>query len=168
MPIKDFPQPDIISIGDDLRLRRYDGIHYFAYGWYQDPDTLWMVNADRTPYSKEQTDRMYAYLNDHGELYFIELLQAGEFVPVGDVTFWDDDMPIVIGPPECRGKGIGRRVVQALIERGRSLGFSKLSAGDIYDWNLPSRTLFTSMGFQPCMKTEHGYRYELDLTATEV
>ena len=77
-------------------------------------------------------------------------------------------MPIVIGSPECRGKGIGRRVVQALIERGRSLCFSKISAGDIYDWNLPSRTLFTSMGFQPSMKTEHGYRYELALTTTEV
>lgn len=168
MPIPGVMQPDVIPIGSDLRLRRYDGIHHFAYSWYRDPDTLWMVSADRTPYPEEQTDRMYAYLNDHGELYFIEILQNGSFIPVGDVAFWDDDMPIVIGVPEFRGRGIGRRVVQALIERGRRLGFSKVSAGDIYDWNIPSRTLFTSLGFLPKAKTAHGSRYELDITSIEV
>ena len=168
MPIAGIDQPHMIPIGDDLRLRKYDGIHDFAYSWYQDPDTLWMVSADRTPYPEEQTDRMYAYLNDHGELYFIEIIQNGVFIPVGDVAFWNDDMPIVIGLPEYRGKGIGKRVVQALIDRGRSLGFSKISGGEIYDWNTPSRTLFTSLGFVPCEKTEHGFRYELDLTTTEV
>ena len=168
MPIQGTLQPNIIPIGDDLRLRKYDGVHDFAYAWYQDPDTIWLVSADRTPYPKEQTDRMYTYLNDHGELYFIEMMQNGIFVPVGDVTFWDDDMPIVIGPPEYRGKGIGRRVAQALIARGQSLGFSKISAGDIYDWNEPSRALFTSLGFVPREKTKHGSRYELNLTSREV
>jgi len=168
MPIPGICQPDIIPIGNDLRLRKYDGIHDFAYAWYRDPDTLWLVSADRTPYPNEQTDRMYSYLSDHGELYFIEIIQAGIATPIGDVTFWNDDMPIVIGPPEYRGKGIGRRVVQTLVERGRCLSFPKISAGDIYDWNTPSRTLFTSLGFTPRAKTEHGFRYELDLTATEV
>lgn len=168
MPMKGITQPDVIPIGDDLRLKKYDGNHDFAFDWYQDPDTLWMVDADRTPYTMERLDRMYSYLKDHGELYFIEQMQNGQFIPIGDVTFWGDDMPIVIGSRENRRQGIGRRVVQALVRRGIQLGFSKIIVGDIYDWNTPCRIMFTSLGFQPRSKTKHGYRYELDLTSTEV
>ena len=31
-----------------------------------------------------------------------------------------DDMPIVIGEPHYRGKGIGRKVLSALVRRGRA------------------------------------------------
>ena len=83
----------------------------------------------------------------------------------GKPCIWIEDLYVTSAH---RGKGIGRRVAQALIARGQSLGFSKISAGDIYDWNEPSRALFTSLGFVPREKTKHGYRYELNLTSREV
>lgn len=167
MPMKGIVQPDFIYIDKALRLRKYDGAHDFAFDWYQDPDTLWVVDANRTPYTRERLNRMYTYLNEHGELYFIEIQQNGKFFSIGDVTFWEDDMPIVIGPPEFRGKGIGRRVVTALINRARELGFMEFRVGEIYRWNTPSSRLFTSMGFEPYEETEQGHRYKLTLTEVQ-
>ena len=76
---------------------------------------------------------MYEYLNNAGELYFIEVLENGTYKPIGDVTFWQEDMPIVIGDPAYRGKGIARKGISALIERGKSLGYDHLVVGEIYD-----------------------------------
>ena len=168
MPMQGIEQPDLIVIDETLRLRKYDGAHDFAFEWYQDPDTVLMVDGVKNTYSRERLDKMYAYLNNIGELYFIEHLQNGSFVPVGDVTFWKDDMPIVIGPPDFRNRGIGRRVVTALMNRAESLGFSEFHVGEIYRWNSPSRALFASMGFEPYEETEQGHRYKIHLTSNEV
>jgi len=163
MPIEGIIQPEIIDIEPGLRLRSFDGKFAFALEWYQDPEIVYLVDGVREPYSPEKLTRMYAYLHKHGELYFIEIEKNGAFVPVGDVTFWPNDMPIVIGDPECRGKGIGRKVIGALIQRGRQLGCSSLRVGEIYDWNEASRRCFMSAGFEPCEKTEKGSSYILRL-----
>lgn len=164
LPMKDIVQPGIIDIEPGLRLRAFDGKYDFALDWYQDPELVYGVDGVRRSYSGATLTAMYAYLDRHGELYFIEIEREGRFVPVGDVTFWQDDMPIVIGDPACRGRGIGRKVVGALIERARSLGFAQLSVREIYDWNAASQKCFTAMGFVPCEKTEKGSRYRLVLT----
>ena len=90
-----------------------------------------MVDGKRDPYTIERLGGMYRYLNNAGELYFIEVLGNGTYKPIGDVTFWQEDMPIVIGDPAYRGKGIGRKVISALIERGKFLGFDQLAVGEI-------------------------------------
>ena len=133
MAIQGIEQPAIIQIDDALRLRKYDGVHNFALAWYQDEDMVYMVDGARSAYDMDRLTRMYEYLNKAGELYFIEILENGKFKPIGDVTFWQDDMPIVIGDPNYRGKGIGRKVISALVKRGRSLGFGCVSVGEIYD-----------------------------------
>ena len=168
MPMHGIEQPDLIVIDETLRLRKYDGRHDFAFHWYQDPDTVLMVDGVKNTYSRERLDKMYAYLDNIGELYFIEHLQNDGFLPIGDVAFWKDDMPIVIGPPEYRNRGIGRRVVTALMARARDLGFSEFHVGEIYRWNALSRALFTSMGFEPYEETEQGHRYKIHLTTNEV
>lgn len=156
-------QPEIIDIEPGLRLRKFDGKYDFAFGWYQDPELVYLVDGVRRPYSRETLTAMYAYLNKHGELYFIEIMKDGAFVPVGDVTFWENDMPIVLGDPDCRGKGIGKKVIGTLIDRARSLGFRQLRVGEIYDWNIASQKCFTAMGFAPYEKTEKGSSYQLEL-----
>ena len=110
---------------------------------------------------------MYHYLKGRGEVYFIEKLVNDAFKPIGDVTFWQEDMPIVIGDSSYRGKGIGRKVISALIERGRSLGYDYLAVGEIYDWNESSRRCFESAGFLPFEKTAKGSSYRLSLTARQ-
>lgn len=107
-------QPEHIITDEKIRLRKYDGFFDFALEWYQDKESLLLVDGKDEPYTMEKLQRMYEYLNEHGELYFIEYLVNGSFSPIGDVTFWQQDMPIVIGDKNYRGKGIGRKVVTAL------------------------------------------------------
>ena len=163
MPIQGIEQPALIQVDKTIRLRKYDGVHDFALDWYQDPEVVWMVDGVRTPYDADKLGRMYRYLNEHGELYWIETLENGKYRPIGDVTFWQEDMPIVIGDPTCRGKGVGRRVVSALIQRGRDLGYDKLYVDQIYHYNTASRKCFRSVGFVPYQETEKGTGYVLDL-----
>lgn len=163
MAIEGVVQPDIIVINDGLRLRKFDDQYDFALAWYQDEDTNYMVDGRRGVYDFDQLSRMYNYLGNKGEVYFIEIFESGQFHPIGDVTFWQEDMPIVIGVPEYRGRGIGKKVISTLILRGRALGYDHLLIGEIYDWNMPSRRCFESLGFQAYERTEKGARYRLDL-----
>ena len=160
MPIKGIEQPQLIDVAPGLRLRRFDGEYAFALAWYQDGETLYLVDGKREPYTMERLEGMYRWLDERGELYFIELLRGGEFVPVGDVTFWQEDMPIVIGERAERGRGIGRRVVATLCERARSLGWSELFVEEIYDWNTASQKCFEAAGFEKYKKTARGWAYK--------
>ena len=163
MPIQGIEQPELIQVDETIRLRKYDGIHDFALEWYQDPEVVWLVDGVRMPYDADKLGRMYRYLNQHGELYWIEVLENGKYCPIGDVTFWQEDMPIVIGEPAYRGKGIGRKVVSALIRRGQDLGYNRLYVDQIYHYNTASRKCFQSTGFVPYQDTEKGTSFVLDL-----
>ena len=83
MPIPGVVQPDILEVEAGLRLRRFDGQFAFALPWYQDEETVYLVDDKRTPYTAEALERMYAYLDAHGELYFIEVLADGIHRPIG-------------------------------------------------------------------------------------
>ena len=163
MAIQGIEQPEILQIDDSLRLRKYDGVYDFALEWYQDEDMVYMVDGIRSAYDMDRLTRMYEYLNKAGELYFIEIRENEKLKPIGDVTFWQDDMPIVIGDPNYRGKGISRKVISALIERGKSLGYDHLAVDEIYDWNEGSRRCFESVGFVAYEKSEKGSSYRLNL-----
>lgn len=104
MPISGVVQPDILVVDEELRLRKFDGNYDFAFDWYQDPETVKLVDGVDEPYDREKLDRMYRYLNEHGELYFIEIKDGDTYRPIGDVTFWQEDMPIVVGEKNLRGK----------------------------------------------------------------
>ena len=163
MPIQGIKQPVIIQIDESLRLRKYDGIYDFALEWYQDSETVYLVDGKRDLYTMERLKGMYEYLNDAGELYFIEVREMGSWRPIGDVTFWQEDMPIVIGDRSYRGRGIGRKVVSTLIQRGRELGYGYHAVDEIYYWNGGSRRCFEGAGFRAYEKTEKGARYRLGM-----
>ena len=165
MAIEGIEQPEMIEIDNSLRLRAYTDDCAFALEWYQDEETLWLVDGIKTPYDMEKLYRMYHYLQSRGEVYFIEAKtdDASDYVPVGDVSFWQHDIPIVIGKKSFRGSGIGTRVVKALIKRGRKLGFPYLEVDEIYDYNTGSQKLFKGLGFQAVKETGHGHGYRLYL-----
>jgi RimJ/RimL family protein N-acetyltransferase len=106
---------------------------------------------------------MYTYLNEQGELYYIEVMENGSFIPIGDVTFCSHDMPIVIGNQEYRGKGIGKAVVGALIERAMNLGYQEILVREIYSYNIASQHLFESFGFTKSQTLKEGHGYKLRL-----
>lgn len=163
MAIPGIEQPQKLVIDPTLRLRKVTQDCAFALAWYQDPETLLLVDGDDTPYTMERLLRMYRYLSDRGEAWFIEVKTDAGFEPIGDVTFWQEDLPIVIGPKQWRGRGIGGRVLRALIARGKELGFPCLKVREIYDYNTGSRRLFESVGFRQCRKTAKGASYSLTL-----
>ena len=121
MPIPNIIQPDFIYITTEIRLRKYNGKAEFALYWYQDEETLMLVDGKSNSYDIARLNRMYTYLDNHGELYFIEYKVNDRYIEIGDVTFSKEDIPIVIGNKEYRGLGIGKKVVLKLIERGRTL-----------------------------------------------
>lgn len=89
------------------------------------------------------------------------------FALLGDVTFSVQDMPIVIGEAEYRGRGIGRAVVSFLAARAKRNGISELFVQEIYSWNICSKRCFESVGFVPYKPTEKGFSYRLELRQFE-
>lgn len=162
MPILDIKQPEYIIVNKHIRLRKFDNNFEFAFEWYQDEETLMLVDGENEPYDIERLCRMYSYLNEYGELYFIEVRNNDEYIPIGDVTFSSKDMPIVIGVKSYRGQGIGNAVVKTLIERGKQLGYNYLMVNEIYKYNIGSQKLFEGVGFEKYEETERGYRYKLN------
>lgn len=161
--------PAVLDIAHDLRLVQSYAPPAEALSWYQDPDTLWMVDGMREPYTPERLARMYAWLSARGELWFIEVRDGipGDandgWHAVGDVTLCPDDLPIVIGEKDLRARHVGRRVVGALCEWARTLGWREARVGEIYDWNVASQRCFSAAGFEPYERTERGARWRRNL-----
>ena len=162
MPIVNIEQPLILQIDETLRLRKFDDCFDFAFSWYQDEELVYLVDGVRRAYSHETLANMYHYLDRHGELYFIEALED-DWKPIGDVCFWQEDLPIVIGDPAYRGRGIGRKVISALIARGRDLGYDRLGVNEIYDYHNASRKCVENAGFRVLEQTDKGNRFYMEL-----
>ena len=162
MPMENIIQPEILEIDETLRLRRFDDVFDFALDWYQDKELVKLVDGAEDTYDEDRLSRMYHYLDQHGELYFIEKLVDGKFTPIGDVTLWQTDMPIVISRPYWK-QGIGKRTVQRLIRRAKELGWTDLYVDEIYSFNAGSRRLFEGAGFVAYEQTDKGSRFHLKL-----
>ena len=119
-----------------------------SLSWYQDPEVLYYSEGPGTePFSRARVASMYAYLASHGELYMIEVPTPDGFRPIGDVMLSEDTMPIVIGDPNWRSRGIGSRVLRLLVQRARDVGWTRLQAKHIWKDNVRSQRLFTTCGF---------------------
>lgn len=153
-------QPDYIDINENLRLRKFDNKYNFALVWYKNRETVDLVDGKTASlYDSDKLTKMYTYLNNKGELYFIETKKSDKFIPIGDVTFWKEDMPIVIGDKNYRGQGIGLKVIKTLVERAKKLGFHKIYVAEIYSYNIGSIKAFEKAGFKKYKKTEKGHSY---------
>lgn len=143
-----------------------------AWPWYQNEETLALSERPGTEaMSRSRVERMYEILAARGEFYLIEVADPeapGGWHPVGDVMLAPDTLPIVIGEPRARRRGIGRRALALLIARAQDLGWAELQAKQIWAHNLGSRRLFQSAGFELAATAadEGGLpyeRYRLDL-----
>ena len=84
-----------ICIDETLRLTRYNGTYDFALKWYQDIETVKLVDGkNASAYDLNRLKGMYEYLDKKGELYFIEIKEKGLWSPIGDVIFWNEDLPL--------------------------------------------------------------------------
>ena len=132
------------------------------------------------PYGPEMIEKMYRHIAAQGKLYIVEVAASWDWrvsgaspggedwKAVGDAALLPDAMPLVIGDPAWRGRGLGRRVLQILIQRARDLGWEKVRVKEVYAHNHRAQRLFLSLGFQPTRQGgsqlgEGSLAYELEL-----
>lgn len=156
MAIEHFEQPEILHIDDFLRLRKPLSEEYEkALPWYEDPEIMLMSEGIRDRrYNLEDINRMYNFLSDLGELYFIEWKEKGKWKPIGDITLAKSNIPIVIGDRSLWGKGIGKKVLLRVIGRSLELGLDYLRVPEVYNYNERSKGLFMSAGFKVFAKDD--------------
>jgi RimJ/RimL family protein N-acetyltransferase len=120
-----------------------------ALGWYQDPEVLFYSEGPGvTGFNRTRIERMYRWLLDRGEVFFIEVEGfEGTWQPVGDVALCETMIPIVIGEAQYRNRGVGSHALAQVIEVARDHGWTKLVAHKIFSYNLRSMQLFEKAGF---------------------
>jgi RimJ/RimL family protein N-acetyltransferase len=135
----------------DVRIRpvRLSEDLQHALRWYADPEVLRDSEGTDEPYDLEVVTRMYEYFIDLGELYVIEVSDDGDWVAIGDAALCQDTIPIVIGDPAYRSRGLGRIELGLLVERGRELEWAQLRVGKVFAHNERSLRLYGGAGFVP-------------------
>ena len=163
MALKEFVQPEIIDINESLRLRKYDGHYELFLPGYQNPvvyqNSEGIFDESRIP-NLDYVNGVCTYLAKVGELYYIEVKENGIYVPIGDVTVKDENPPIAIWVDAYRGKGIGKLVMQAVIDRLKKQGFAKITGSTVYQWNTASQKLHEDLGFHRVSEDENEITYE--------
>ena len=143
-------QPKYIEINETLRLRTPEKKDWdLAYPWYQNPKVMYLSEGvTNQTYELYHIYNMYEFLSTRGELYFIEVKEDGKWIAIGDVTLWEENLPIAIGDEDYWGRGIGKLVIKTLLKRAKCLGMTKISVPAIYHYNIASQRLFESCGFK--------------------
>ena len=74
-----------LQIDNALRLVPYYKVNHCeeAFAWYQDVNLVYLVDGVKRPYSPATLEAMYSYLDKHGELFWIEVKEKGEWFPIG-------------------------------------------------------------------------------------
>jgi len=150
MPLANITQPALINISDDLRLRAYDGNFSIAFSWYQDDVVRKFSEGITEPtihLGLSWIEKKFSALHHSGELYFIEVCENGTFIAIGDVTLQENNPPIEIGVAQYRGRGIGTRVMKALVNRAKEIGFKKIYNAGCYEDNYASQRMLENAGF---------------------
>ena len=122
--------------------------------WYQDPDVCKQVDNIDYVYTPELLNRMYTYLSEHGDCYYIQY--KGKLV--GDVTLRENAEISIVVCKEYQNLHIGRRCVIDMLKQAREKGLKEVKA-NIYSFNTQSRKMFESVGFQQV--SEEWYSYYL-------
>lgn len=126
----------------ELRLIPYYPDYATTLPWYQDLSLCKQVDNRDAPYDLELLQRMYDYLNAHGDLFYIQY----QATLCGDVCLQPSgEINIVIAKP-FQNRHIGRRVIGELITFAREKGIPELHA-EIYSFNTQSQAMFQSVGF---------------------
>lgn len=163
MPLDHIIQPECIEIEQGLRLKKFDGDFEEMLQGYQDPvvyqNSEGIFEEDKIP-NREYIKGMCAYLDRVGEFYFIQVLENGEYVSVGDVTIKSENPPIAIWQSKYRGIGLGTKVMKAVMNRLSNLGYEKITGTTIFIWNLESQKMHEKLGFYRVGETDKEYIYE--------
>lgn len=139
-------------IDEELQLIPYYPAYDITLAWYQDPVLCKQVDNRDTVYDLALLERMYTYLDQRGDLFYIQY--KGELC--GDVCLQSSgEVNIVIAAP-FQNKHIGRRVIGALIALAKEKNIPALHA-EIYSFNVQSQRMFQSVGFRKTSAEQYIY-----------
>ena len=130
-------------IDQEITLVPYYPCPDITLEWYQDPDVCKQVDNIDYVYTPELLDRMYTYLSEHGDCYYIQY--QGKLV--GDVTLRENAEISIVVCKEYQNLHIGRRCVIDMLKLAREKGLREVKA-NIYSFNTQSRKMYESVGFQ--------------------
>lgn len=163
MPFDNIVQPEIIEIEHGLRLKKFDGNIDKMLEGYHDPvvyqNSEGIFDQEKIP-DADYITGMCKYLENVGEFFFIQVLESGEYISIGDVTVKSENPPIAIWEKKYRGVGIGSKVMKTVIKRLSSLGYKKITGTSIFKWNTASQKMHENLGFYRVGETEKDYIYE--------
>ena len=166
MPLQGIIQPEIIQLSETIRLRKYDGHAEYALPGYRDPvvyqNSEGIFDESKIP-DLDYVTGMFNYLDKVGEAYFIEAMEDGAWLPVGDVTIKPQNPPIAIWFERYRGKGVGKLVMTYVIDRLKTLGYDKITGSTVYKWNEASLKMHITLGFVIVSEDEKEYTLDRKL-----
>jgi len=144
--IDNFVQPKNIVVAEDLQLVKYYPRYKQTLEWYQDLDVCKQVDNIDFPYDLARLKAMYNALAKGGECYYIKVKVNGKWRLAGDISLFKGEICIAICK-QYQNRHFGRRAVAAMLERAKEIGLDHVEC-EIYDFNLQSRKMFESVGFE--------------------
>ena len=139
-------------VDSEIRLIPYYRNDEVSLPWYLDTDLVKMVDNRDTPYDIPLLHRMYDYLSENGDCFYIEY----DGVLVGDVTLLSNGEIAIVISKEYQRKNIGRRCVSEMLSLAKERGMTEVKAV-IYTFNIPSQRMFLSLGFIKTGDEEYTY-----------
>lgn len=143
-----------ISLTDNITLIPYYPASETTLAWYQDKTLCKQVDNIDTVYDLDKLNRMYHFLNTHGDLFYI----AYDGTLCGDVCLQNTGELSIVICKEYQNCHIGRAVIQKMLALATEKGFLQCSA-HIYRFNAQSQKLFEALGF--VKEGEERYVYRL-------
>ena len=100
------------------------------------------------PFTDEEATRICLRA---GRDAYLALREAGRLVAYGMLRGWDAGYEVpslgIYVAPEARGRGVARRMMEALHDAARERGARAIRLR-VYDDNLPARRLYESLGYE--------------------
>lgn len=131
-----------IPVTPDITLIPYYDNYATALPWYQDAVLCKQVDNRDTVYDLATLQRMYHYLNTHGDLFYIQY----KGILCGDVCLQTTGELAIVICKKYQNQHIGRAVIRKLLELARQKSYSSCWA-HIYTFNTQSQKMFLALGF---------------------
>lgn len=144
--IGNYIQPKEIPVDETLSLVKYYRNYKRTLPWYQDVTVCKQVDNVDSVYDVEKLSRMYRYLSQKGECYYLKFFENGRYHLVGDISLCNEEISIVICK-EYQNRHLGRKAVTTLLSRAKEIGLPQVNA-TIYSFNAQSKKMFLAVGFK--------------------
>ena len=141
------------SLTGKITLIPYYPASETTLAWYQDKTLCKQVDNIDTVYDLDKLNRMYHFLNTHGDLFYI----AYDGTLCGDVCLRNTGELSIVICKEYQNRHIGRAVIRGMLAIAAEKGFAQCYA-HIYPFNIQSQQMFKSLGFVKAGEERYVYQ----------